>query len=48
VLRETPSGWFVEGPLSLAEARLVGRTFASPAARVWMRSQRGWSLLDQD
>ncbi|WP_239488597.1 hypothetical protein [Luteitalea sp. TBR-22] len=57
VLRQTGQGWRVEDATgrqvcetlsSMAEARLIGRTFAVGRARVWVYRQERWSLLDGD
>jgi hypothetical protein len=33
---------------SIAEARLIGRTFVPPRGRVWICREQEWSLLDDD
>jgi len=33
---------------SIAEARLIGRTFVPPRGRVWVCREKEWSLLDDD
>jgi len=57
ILRRKEDGWHVERarggavcePLaSLAEARLVGRTFAAACGRVWVYEERRWCVLDGD
>ena len=57
VLRDTTTGWLVEDangrPIcetldSIAEARLVGRTFVPPRGKVWVCRKEGWQLLDED
>lgn len=57
VLRQTSQGWHVEDaggrqicePLTtMAEARLIGRTFVLGQGRVWVRTTDGWSVLDGD
>ena len=57
VLRNTTEGWLVEDAAghqicetldSIAEARLIGRTFVPPRGRVWVCRDDGWTLLDED
>jgi hypothetical protein len=57
VLRSTKEGWLVENSAglricetldSIAEARLIGRTFVPPRGRVWVCRDEEWSLLDDD
>ena len=57
VLRRTSQGWHVmdatgrpvcEVLHSMAEARLIGRTFAMGRGRVWVQEPAGWSVLDGD
>ena len=57
VLRSTTEGWLVEDAAghricetldSIAEARLIGRTFVPPRGRVWVCCEDGWTLLDDD
>ena len=57
VLRSTTEGWFVEDATgrqicetldSIAEARLIGRTFVQPRGRVWVCRDEGWTLLDDE
>lgn len=57
VLRQTGDGWDVEDATgrricetlsSMAEARLVGRTFVTSRGRVWVCHSHGWSVLDDD
>jgi hypothetical protein len=57
VLRATTVGWLVEDahgrPIcetldSIAEARLVGRTFVPARGKVWVCRKEGWALLDED
>lgn len=57
VVRRTADGWLVEDasgrPIceilrSLAEARLVSRTFVPERGRVWVCDGRDWSVLDDD
>jgi len=57
VLRNTTEGWLVEDSAgrricetlhSIAEARLIGRTFVPPRGRVWVCREQAWSLLDDD
>jgi hypothetical protein len=57
VLRSTREGWLVEDATghqicetldSIAEARLIGRTFVLPRGRVWVCREDGWALLDDD
>lgn len=57
VLRDTTHGWRVEDatgrPMceslaSIAEARLIGRTFVPARGKVWMCRTTGWVLLDDD
>jgi hypothetical protein len=57
VLRSTDVGWRVEDAggrqicevlHTIAEARLIGRTFVAPRGRVWICERAGWSLLDPD
>jgi hypothetical protein len=57
VLRSTTQGWLVEDASgrqicetleSMAEARLVSRTFVLPRGRVWVCRSEGWAVLDED
>jgi len=57
VLRDTTTGWLVEDPNgrpmcetlgSIAEARLLGRTFVPARGKVWVCRTDGWELLDED
>ena len=57
VLRNTAEGWLVEDATgrqicetldSIAEARLIGRTFVPSRGRVWVCRDDGWTVLDDD
>lgn len=57
VLRESGTGWLVEDAsgrqicetlTSIAEARLIGRTFVPARGRVWVCQAGRWAPLDDD